>query len=212
MNEINTALIAVLGVLGGAYINNFAAEDFRRFRDSQALAGALAGELASIGVSLPDLLAALNNMKAQVKALEPLGLHEFPQAPSPIFEANAGKIGLLSAVLAREVAFVYERIRAFRALFHHLSKHHGDMKDERRVALVQSCIQLVGDGKERIKALVDSLDDHTHKAWNPPTLARLGIWVVIGVVVTGAVRVGISIVPAFYAWVYPWIARVFTWL
>lgn len=46
MSEVNTALVAVLGVLGGAYISNFAAEDFRRFRDSQALAGALAGELA----------------------------------------------------------------------------------------------------------------------------------------------------------------------
>lgn len=210
MNEINTALIAVLGVLGGAYINNFAAEDFRRFRDSQALAGALAGELASIRVSFPDLLTALNNMRAQVQAREPLDLQEFPQASSPIFEANAGKIGLLSAVLAREVAFVYERVQAFRVLFHHLSKHHKDMKDEQRIALVQSCIQLVDGGKEKIEALVDSLDDHTHKAWNPPKLARLGIWVVIGVVVMGAVRVSISIVPAFYTWVYPWIARVFT--
>lgn len=90
-------------------------------------------------------------MKAQVQASEPLDLQEFPQSSSPIFEANTGKIGLLFAVLAKEVAFVYERIRAFRVLFHHLSKYHRDMKDESRLALVHSCIQLVDNGNERLR-------------------------------------------------------------
>lgn len=40
------ALIGVGGTLVGGFIANFCAEDYRRHRDSVALAGALAGELA----------------------------------------------------------------------------------------------------------------------------------------------------------------------
>ncbi|KLU20356.1 hypothetical protein EOS_41575 [Caballeronia mineralivorans PML1(12)] len=47
MADFTTALVAFVGVLAGGYVNNFLAEDFRRFRDSQALAGSFAGELES---------------------------------------------------------------------------------------------------------------------------------------------------------------------
>jgi len=49
MADFTTALVAFVGVLAGGYVNNFLAEDYRRFRDAQGLAGALAGELASHG-------------------------------------------------------------------------------------------------------------------------------------------------------------------
>lgn len=195
MSEINTALIALSGVLAGAYVNNFAAEDFRRFRDSQALAGALAGELASIQVALHDLLSALKNMKAKVQAGERLDLHEFQQPSSPIFEANAQRVGLLDPVLAREVAFVYERVRAFRALFHHLSKHHVDMQDEGRESLIRGCIQFVDGGEEKIDALVKRLDAHTKKPWRLPKMVRWGITVAI---LFGAVSVGFFFMPELH--------------
>jgi hypothetical protein len=41
------ALIGFGGSLIGSFIANFCAEDYRRHRDSLALAGALAGELSS---------------------------------------------------------------------------------------------------------------------------------------------------------------------
>lgn len=52
MADLNIALIGLLGVMAGCYLNNFLAEDYRRFRDGQALAGALAGELEAHGEHL----------------------------------------------------------------------------------------------------------------------------------------------------------------
>jgi hypothetical protein len=56
MADLNAALLAFAGVLVGGYFNNFLAEDYRRFRDSQALAGALAGEIESHAARLGCLL------------------------------------------------------------------------------------------------------------------------------------------------------------
>jgi hypothetical protein len=41
MADVSAAVIGFAGVLAGGYFNNFFAEDYKRFRDSQALAGAL---------------------------------------------------------------------------------------------------------------------------------------------------------------------------
>jgi hypothetical protein len=208
MTDINTALIALLGVLGGAYINNFVAEDFRRFRDSQALAGALAGELASTQVSLPDLLTKLKQMYEQARTGESLNLQEFPQLSSPIFEANTQKIGLLPPALAREVAFVYERVRSFQILFHHLSKHHVNMQIEGRDALILGCIGLVDGGENKIEMLVKSLDAHIQKKWLAPA-ARICLWLAAA---TGVVWGGVSIWPHLCDWAGPWVANVLGWI
>ncbi|MEX4005167.1 hypothetical protein AB4Y38_40755 [Paraburkholderia sp. EG285A] len=61
MSDTNAALIAFVGVLAGGYLNNFLAEDFRRFRDGQALAGALAGELKSHATAIPILQSTLQS-------------------------------------------------------------------------------------------------------------------------------------------------------
>lgn len=53
MAEINVAFVGLLGVMTGGYFNNFLAEDYKRFRDGQALAGALAGELGSHVEAIP---------------------------------------------------------------------------------------------------------------------------------------------------------------
>jgi len=204
MHDINTALIALLGVLCGAYINNFAAEDFRRFRDGQALAGALAGELASIQASLPDLLTALKRMSERARDRECLDLQEMPQSASPIFEANAQKIGLLVPEVAREVAFVYERVRAFRSLFHYLSKYHGDMQFERRKSIIQGIVQMVDGGEERIDALVKSLDEHAKKKWVLPIIVRRSLW---GAMVVAIVWAGFSVLPHIWCRAGQWIAN-----
>jgi hypothetical protein len=58
-----------------------------------------------------------------------LKLPEWPIPPSPLFDENASKIGLLGAQTARDVAYVYENLRAFRHNFHMLSKlrFHGEI-------------------------------------------------------------------------------------
>lgn len=55
MADLIAALLAFVAVLAGGYLNEFLAEDFRRFRDRQATVGAFARELESHGaaISLP---------------------------------------------------------------------------------------------------------------------------------------------------------------
>ncbi|KVD85166.1 hypothetical protein WS62_19720 [Burkholderia sp. ABCPW 14] len=76
MAELNAALVGFLGVLVGGYGSNFLAEDYRRFRDSRALAGALAGELESHGEAVPILKDGLERMGNKVLAGEKLDLPE----------------------------------------------------------------------------------------------------------------------------------------
>jgi len=99
--------------MAGGYINNFVAEDCRRFRNGQALAGALAGELESHAESFDFLKCGLEKL-ILVAADKGLDLTEWPIPPTPLLNENAGKIGLLCPQSAKDVAYVYEKIRALR--------------------------------------------------------------------------------------------------
>ncbi|WP_175888761.1 hypothetical protein [Burkholderia cepacia] len=157
MTDLNVALIGLVGVMAGGYVNNFIAEDYRRFRDGQALAGALAGELESHGEALPALKTTLEIMKSAALSDEGLKLNEWPIPPSPLFEENAAKIGLLGAEDAREVAYVYEHIRAFRQLFHMLSKSHREMPKEWSYSMIVGCLDTITRAESRGRPLVESL-------------------------------------------------------
>jgi hypothetical protein len=125
MADLNVALLGFVGVLVGGYANNFLAEDYRRFRDGQALAGALAGELESHGDAASaikqSLALIIKNADAPNSAVK---IPEWPIPNSPIFEANAGKIGVLDPQSAKDVAYVYEQIRGFRLALNLLSKQN----------------------------------------------------------------------------------------
>lgn len=114
MADEHAALIALIGVLAGGYVNNFLAEDYCRFRDGTALAGALAGELGSHMQAFPLLRTMLTTLKTAFEQGERPPLRRFDPPNDPIYEANVGKIGLLGGKLAEEVAFAYQQICAFR--------------------------------------------------------------------------------------------------
>lgn len=193
MADINTALIALGGVLVGGYVNSFLAEDFRRFRDSQALAGALAGELDSHGAAVSALRPALNEMLALVKSGVKFPMPEWPQPSSPIFDASVERIGLLGPVLAKKVAFVYEQIRAFRIAFHLLSKHHEAMTPEWRAAMVENCVDRIDSAMQEGGALIVSLSDHAKKYREYFKVAK---WCVVVITSLG---IGFFIAAAHYA-------------
>jgi hypothetical protein len=169
MADISAALIGLLGVLAGGYFNNFLAEDYRRFRDGQALAGALAGELESHGEPIPKIKNGLETMLPQSMSENGLNLPEWPIPPSPLFDENASKIGLLGPQTARDVAYVYENLRAFRQNFHMLSKHHRDMPKDWGHAMVVGCLAAITRSETRGVALVDSLKRQADESyWDRP--------------------------------------------
>jgi|SRR5450830_168759 len=200
MADIDTALVAFLGVLAGSYLNNFVAEDFRRFRDSQALAGALAGELESHASAIPLVRQRLADMDSHVKRGDKLNLQEWPQPSSPVFDANVGKIGLMPPTLAGEVAYVYEQIRAFRFAFHQLSKYSKDTDQNWVLAMINNCNDRITCAHDKGIPLVEKLKRHAsgsywrdHVGWKICSSVLATLFVGIGIVAYGATASGHSI-------------------
>ncbi|WP_052421072.1 hypothetical protein [Paraburkholderia ferrariae] len=160
MSDFVTALVAFAGVVAGGYFNNFIGEDYRRFRDGQALAGALAGELKSHGTAIPTLKTTLENLLSRLEG--PNGSlqvvqRDFESANSPVFDANVGRIGLLGPQLAEEVAYVYEAIRAFRMTTKTLAKFAHEVEPAHSAMMLRNALQLVENADKRGTDLVVAL-------------------------------------------------------
>lgn len=183
MAELNVALVGLLGVMVGGYFNNFLAEDYKRFRDGQALAGALAGELESHAEPIPFIKNGLEKMVLGLADGKPLTLPEWPIPPSPLFDQNASKIGMLGAQSAKDVAYVYENLRAFRQNFHMLSKHHSGMSLEWSHSMVVGCLATISRAEHRGLPLVENLNSQaTESYWRRPqtrTQLKYGAAIVI---------------------------------
>lgn len=161
MDIIAPALIAFNAAVLVGFLGHFGVEDYRRFRDSQAIAAALAGELSSIITSLSELRDNLTKLKALADQEIPISMPEMPDQSSPLFEANADKIGLLGVDLAEGVAFIYDQIRAFRTSFQLLSKYHKINTCFWSSMLIGRCAQLIDDNKPKGISLVGSLKKHS---------------------------------------------------
>jgi hypothetical protein len=168
MGVLGTALISFFGALAGSYLNNFVAEDYRRFRDGTALAGALAGELAAHQSALPLLSAAMAEWLEQGQAGHRIQcLREMPMPTDPVFDNNAAKLGLLGHELAEDVAFTYQQIRAFRLAMAILSKHHEEMDVPEQLARIKGCQWAITSASARALPLVGSLRAFAKKPWSP---------------------------------------------
>ncbi|MFP3554029.1 hypothetical protein SB861_25470 [Paraburkholderia sp. SIMBA_049] len=180
MADVSAAVIGFAGVLAGGYFNNFFAEDYKRFRDSQALAGALAGELQSHGEAIPLLKNMLSALHGRAKTGAELSLREMPEPGSPVFEANAEGIGKLGPGLANGVAYVYEQIRAFRVVMSMLARHHKEETPEWRTALIESGYDRIRSAEEKGAPLIEKLMTHAAESYwrRSDTRKQLGYGVV----------------------------------
>jgi hypothetical protein len=164
--EVNApALIAFTSAILVGFTSHFVVEDYRRFRDGQAIAAALTGELRSITSSISELQAGLIGMKELLDNGHPLPFPEFPIQSSPMFEAIAEKIGLLGIELAGDVAFFYGQIKAFQASFHWLSKHNEKMPMAWSYALVERLLALVEENKEGVRTLIRKLSVQSNRSY-----------------------------------------------
>jgi hypothetical protein len=162
MPDTTAVLFGFFGVLAGGYVNNFVAEDYRRFRDAQALAGALSGELQSHSSAMPMLLGNLEKMKIIASEDRELGLPDIEKPTSPIFEANVQRIGLLGPKLACDVAAVYEQINGFRVAFVMLAKNDTKFSKEQRSNVIQQCVDRLNTAQTRGGELLDGLNTLAH--------------------------------------------------
>jgi len=160
------ALIGFGGTLLGGFIANFCAEDYRRHRDSLALAGALAGELASYKDGWPVLRANLRTMHERVVAGNKISIPRIAKPVDRVFEANVARIGLLGPKLSEDLAYVYNQINAFRELFKTLMDEPELAADQQAFRLTV-CLQTLDRAVERGEALPDHLRELTTKWYLP---------------------------------------------
>lgn len=163
---LSGALIGFGGTLIGGFIANFCAEDYRRHRDSLALAGALAGELASYKDAWPLLRTNLQAMHEMSLAGNKLKIPKIPKPVDRVFEANVARIGLLGPKLAEDLAYVYNQFNAFRDLFKTLMDEP-ELGADQQAARLASCITTLDRAVVRGESLPDDLRKLTRKWYFP---------------------------------------------
>lgn len=155
---ISAAIIAAGGAVVVAYASNFVAEQYRRHLDSTGWASAIAGELKSHAEAFPLLKQLFTNLLQCVEKSKPLPLYPIPLPIDPVFDGAPGKVGLLGAQFAGEVAFAYENLRAFRGAFFVVVEHHKEMDPEQ---LTQRLLKLIEGNETRLWSLIHGLDAYS---------------------------------------------------
>jgi hypothetical protein len=160
------ALIGFSGSVLVSFIANFCAEDYRRHRDSHALAGALAGELSSYKDAWPELRAGLEAMLVHARSGVQLVVPKIPKPVDRVFEANVARLGLLEPALSEEIAYVYNQINAFRELFRTLIED-SELSADQQAARIHACITTLDRAATRAETLPQNLRTLS-KSWYVP--------------------------------------------
>ncbi|MFS8931314.1 hypothetical protein [Cupriavidus taiwanensis] len=160
LGAVAGASIGAAAVVGVALITNFLGELFKRYLDAKALAAALGGEIQSHIEGLPDIEHALQVMLAATRLGNTVSIPAFSVgAKSPLFDENAGKVGLLGPDLSWRVASAYETIRSFRLAWEAAGKP--DVGAKLQESYLTAVIHLVNGRKREGEALVADLRQFT---------------------------------------------------
>ena len=150
---LQTAIGALIGaagaIAGGAFVYWFTWQ-----KERQSVAAAFAGELQGL-IDVTEW--------RQTRELIPLG-YKFPidDHPFPVFEANVGKIGLLPADLAGEVAGFYSHARGIVQDFQTINRGEPILNEEEiRASLLKGIDTL----ETKANALASQLQKEAARTW-----------------------------------------------
>ncbi|ACC75804.1 hypothetical protein Bphy_6783 (plasmid) [Paraburkholderia phymatum STM815] len=144
-------------------LNNFVGEDYRRFRDGVALAGALAGELDAHAKSIPEIRSKLLQWAEGPESREPI--RNFSPPTDPVFDSSVAKLGLLGPKLAGKVASVYQEIRQIRADLLIVAQEVKEMQAAELSARLGRCVALLNVSEPRALALISELKVYTGRRY-----------------------------------------------
>lgn len=158
---LEPALIAGLVSLLVAGVAHFGSEMYRRHRDSNALAGGLAGELGSWTVDFPATLEVLPRLANEAGQGTYVPMPRMARPKSPVFDSRVGDLGLLGPELAEDVAFVYGRIEAFRSMMEIVISD--DTPPQQLAGALTTAHEMVRLAHERGMPLLDRLRAHARR-------------------------------------------------
>lgn len=164
-----TVLTPIVVALVAAWFAAFVAEDYKRFRDGKSLAAALYGELQAhleaFGVGIPNL----KLIKQHVDAGRPLKyMPRFKPPADPVYESCVDRLGLLGPEVARDVAYTYQNINAFRVEFSRMTKSYEKVDTVVLVGMFSGIISAATNADERGKKALVQLDNLARAKYRMP--------------------------------------------
>lgn len=155
-DPVLAALIAGIVALAVALISNFGSESFKRHRDASALAGGLAGELASHTAAFTLIESRWGLLRRHaIETRERLVLPQFPIPTNPVYDSCVGRLGALGPKLAEDVAFVYSNIQTFRQMMAFVAASETSV--DQQIGGIFAALEALDRAKERAPALLQGL-------------------------------------------------------
>lgn len=157
------AVLALFGTLVAGFLSTFLSEHHRRFRDKQALAGALAGELGSYKEAWPLLAQNFSLLMEMAKLGERVQIPKIEKPTDRVFDSCVAQIGSLGPELAEDLAYVYNNLNAFRTTF--LSASADEASPQQQHARLESAWACVNRAQARGEDLPERLKAYAKRRY-----------------------------------------------
>lgn len=182
------AVLALFGTLVAGFLSSFLSEHHRRFRDKQALAGALAGEIGSYREGWPIFETTFPTLIDIVKSGERVEVPKIDKPTDRVFDSCVAQIGMLGPELAEDLAYVYNNLNAFRAMFFSIASQ--EATPQQQYAMLESAWACLNRAKNRGKDLPERLKMYAKRRYALQTLPLLFSGLIVVALLVGAYLVG----------------------
>jgi len=164
------SFIAFVGVLVAAFLTAIVAEDYRRFRDGSSLAAALAGEMQSYLEAFDMIVPLMTQMHAGFEAGQQSYMPPFKPPGDPVYDAGVERLGLLGPSLARDLAYTYQNLKAFRESFATITEHYANFNKGQMLASLDGSSTALHRAKTRGEQLIPLLNERAGAEYKLPVV------------------------------------------
>ncbi len=165
-DSVLAASIGASVTLVVAFLTQFLAESYKRFRDGAAVAGGIAGELSTYDGAPSVLRKMILGWVVEARAGRHLMLPLRPiDRPTDLyFDKAVEKFGLLSPDMIEHTVFVYTHLRAYRLGLEILQQGYKEMTAEEFIGRCARILEMLDRAEGRALFLVPHLR-YRAKAW-----------------------------------------------
>jgi len=159
MTTFLASLTPIVVALLVAWVTAFLAEDYRRFREGTSLAAALAGELQAYLEAFERGSRTLQEIRKHLDTGVPLRyMPPFKPPSDPVYDAGVARLGLLGPEIARDVAYTYQNVNAFRVAYSNMTETYLKVEPFIVLGTLDGAIAAATKAEERGKMAVKQLD------------------------------------------------------
>lgn len=162
---MENAFIAASAAIFIAYLTQFTAEQYRRFRDGSSIAAGIAGELSSYKEAPALIRDQFAKIRDAVRAgcRSSVWIRPIPKPTDLYLPRIVDKIGILGPELCEQIVFVYANLEAFRAVQQIIMNDFSEMNDEELLLRIDAAEAALSRAHEVGSKLIPLLHARTTK-------------------------------------------------